>query len=193
MTPVIALIQSLLSAFIESMQSRESSTTVRQAAEVMLGLQNYFDRCLPQILLYRFEKPQYQQQQAAANNSGNSSSNRHSSSTTNRKIERDHAIHSLSSNLSSSFFSSSSSPSSLYGVEHLLRLFIKLHDILPSAKISEKEEKIINKQISNLIKWISVNEASLFTAVYTPTDKDYLALVGEFKEQTVNNAMSITG
>ena len=59
-------------------------------------------------------------------------------------INNSHQLHSYSEIL----------PSSIYGPIHLLRLFVKMPEILGRMKIPQKRSKIIIKYVDSLLKYL---------------------------------------
>lgn len=54
-------------------------------------------------------------------------------------------------------------PSSLYGSEHLMRLIVKLPDLLPHAGLTTEESEVIVDTILDLLKFLSKHAALFFT------------------------------
>ncbi|XP_074381008.1 protein MRG2-like isoform X4 [Apium graveolens] len=64
-------------------------------------------------------------------------------------------------------------PSTVYGAEHLLRLFVKLPEILHDAKIEEETLLKLQPKILDLLKFLQKNQGTLFLSTYqTPEDLD---------------------
>jgi len=93
--------------------------------EIVHGLQCYFDKALPAMLLYKSERQQYQEAIA------------------------DHV-----------------SPSTVYGAEHLLRLFVKLPEMLYSANIDEETLKELHQKLLDFLKFLQKNQSSFFLSTY---------------------------
>lgn len=105
--------------------------------EVGIGIRNYFDRALGTILLYRYERVQYEEYVDA-----------HPDATM----------------------------SSVYGAEHLLRLFVKLPALLQATKLDGKELKILCDKVQDILKYLDsriTGTQQLFVKQYMPTDKAY--------------------
>lgn len=105
--------------------------------EVSIGLRNYFDRALGTILLYRYERVQYEEY-----------------------VEQHPDVQ----------------MSNVYGVEHLLRLFVKLPALLQATKLDGKELKILCDKVQDILKYLDARIAGqhhLFVKQYQPTDKIY--------------------
>ena len=113
------------------------------------GIMHYFERSLPVLLLYKAERTQYESFRAAKSSS-------------------------ISSSSSSSFSSSSSSgaaPSQqalvdVYGMEHLLRLFVKLPYIVSSSAITEGEARALLSRIGEVLKHMQKNVGPLQSGRY---------------------------
>jgi len=62
-------------------------------------------------------------------------------------------------------------PSDVYGAEHLLRLFIKLPELLPYKSMEEATVRGLEKRIAEVTTWLQRNEATLFVLEYVPAEK----------------------
>lgn len=58
------------------------------------------------------------------------------------------------------------SPSSIYGAEHLLRLFVKLPEILYYAKIEEETLTKLQRKLLDLLKFLQKSQSAFFLATY---------------------------
>ena len=59
--------------------------------------------------------------------------------------------------------SNGATPSSIFGVEHLLRLCYKLPEILPVSSMSADEQLQLEMRLSSIVKFLHKNEANFFT------------------------------
>ncbi|KAL7131618.1 hypothetical protein ABFS83_12G016300 [Erythranthe nasuta] len=62
--------------------------------------------------------------------------------------------------------SDNSSPSSIYGAEHLLRLFVKLPELLGYVKVEEETLIRLQQKLLDFLKFLQNNESTFFVAVY---------------------------
>jgi mortality factor 4-like protein 1 len=92
-------------------------------SQICDGLQVYFDRALPTMLLYRVERAQYDRLR--------------SDNANKRNCE-------------------------LYGGEHLLRLFVRLPQLLGNTELDESETKQLCNRLQDLLKFISKNASEYF-------------------------------
>ncbi|GAY39587.1 hypothetical protein CUMW_045470 [Citrus unshiu] len=92
-------------------RSKKDGLVADSTGEIVKGLQCYFDKALPIMLLYKSEREQYEDSMAA-----------------------------------------DVSPSSVYGAEHLLRLFVKLPELLVHAKIEEETLTLLQHKLVDLLK-----------------------------------------
>ncbi|XP_009609315.1 protein MRG1-like isoform X1 [Nicotiana tabacum] len=93
--------------------------------EILSGLQCYFDKALPAMLLYKNEREQYQE-----------------------SIRDDAA------------------PSSIYGAEHLLRLFVKLPEILFYASIEDETLTELRQKLQDFLRFLQKNQSAFFLSMY---------------------------
>ncbi|XP_017238969.1 protein MRG1 isoform X2 [Daucus carota subsp. sativus] len=64
-------------------------------------------------------------------------------------------------------------PSTVYGAEHLLRLFVKLPEILYDAKIEEETLMKLQPKILDLLKFLQKNQSTYFLSTYqSPEELD---------------------
>ncbi|KAL0381872.1 UNVERIFIED_CONTAM: protein MRG1 [Sesamum angustifolium] len=62
------------------------------------------------------------------------------------------------------------SPSSVYGAEHLLRLFVKLPELLGYVKIEEETLIRLQQKLLEFLKFMQHNQSSFFLASYDGTE-----------------------
>ncbi|TQD99254.1 hypothetical protein C1H46_015168 [Malus baccata] len=62
------------------------------------------------------------------------------------------------------------SPSSVYGAEHLLRLFVKLPELLLDANIEEETLKVLQKKLVDFLKFLQKNQSEFFLSTYHVPD-----------------------
>mmetsp|Transcript_13448 Transcript_13448/g.18403 ORF Transcript_13448/g.18403 Transcript_13448/m.18403 type:complete len:279 (+) Transcript_13448:187-1023(+) len=93
--------------------------------EVVQGIQGYFDKALPNILLYSEEREQCEER--------------------------------LKDGLD---------PAQVYGAEHLLRLFIKLPELLPYKNMEEAAVRGLEKRVADIVTYLQKNETTLFVEDY---------------------------
>ncbi|KAH9758111.1 protein MRG2 [Citrus sinensis] len=58
------------------------------------------------------------------------------------------------------------SPSSVYGAEHLLRLFVKLPELLVHAKIEEETLTLLQHKLVDLLKFLQKHQSTFFLSRY---------------------------
>ncbi|KAK1556047.1 hypothetical protein Q3G72_034992 [Acer saccharum] len=58
------------------------------------------------------------------------------------------------------------SPSTIYGVEHLLRLFVKLPELLDHIKIEEETLEELQQKLVEFLKFLQKNQSAFFLSTY---------------------------
>ena len=77
-------------------------------------------------------------------------------------------------------------PSEVYGAEHLLRLFVKLPDLLPVGDMDTDAAKALQLRLTEFLRWLQRNTGTLFGAEYVDRGADGTPVlpVGEKKAGT---------
>lgn len=112
-------VKKLLKDFLEASTKHQRRDLL---LEVVSGIQVYFDRALPTMLLYKTEREQC------------------------TRVLKSHRM-----------------PSDIYGIEHLLRLLIKLPELLPYENLEEPAVRALETKIAVLVGYIKRNEHALFS------------------------------
>eukprot|EP00873_Tetraselmis_striata_P018993 jgi/Tetstr1/439257/TSEL_027699.t1 len=63
-------------------------------------------------------------------------------------------------------FDRSKSPSAIYGAEHLLRLIVKLPELLSATELQEGKVNRIQRQVDDLLQFLDDNHAAFFLTRY---------------------------
>ncbi|GAM23719.1 hypothetical protein SAMD00019534_068940 [Acytostelium subglobosum LB1] len=66
--------------------------------------------------------------------------------------------------------------SEIYGAEHLLRLFVKLPDLLTLTELEDKTSVVLSKATEELIKYVEKNASTFFLKEYAPVTTYYSRL-----------------
>jgi len=61
----------------------------------------------------------------------------------------------------------------IYGAEHLLRLFVKLPELLASTDMEKNEITMLQGKIGEIVRFIDKKRVDYFSDQYVTTDKDY--------------------
>uniref|UniRef100_A0A804PGD7 Chromatin modification-related protein EAF3 n=1 Tax=Zea mays TaxID=4577 RepID=A0A804PGD7_MAIZE len=64
------------------------------------------------------------------------------------------------------------SPSTVYGAEHLLRLFVKLPELLASVNMEEDALNKLQLKLLDVLKFLQKNQITFFTSAYDGSCKD---------------------
>lgn len=126
--------------------SNRRQTVDKATKEVAEALLIYFNASLSKILLYRFERQQYEKFFHSAQNDGGNDG------TANRPPP----------------------PTEVYGAEHLLRLLLKLPFIMETGKIPKDKIRIIADKVNDLYKYLVKNSRVLFLLEYEPAPPTYV-------------------
>jgi hypothetical protein len=65
------------------------------------------------------------------------------------------------------------SPSTIYGAEHLLRLFVKLPELLASVNMEEDALNKLQQKLLDILKFLQKNQSSFFLSAYDGGSKDF--------------------
>ena len=67
----------------------------------------------------------------------------------------------------------------LYGAEHLLRLFVKLPELLAHCKMQREHLTVLVAKLMELLKYVQANKAKYFVKDYRRATEDYLSWWGQ--------------
>ena len=62
----------------------------------------------------------------------------------------------------------------IYGAEHLLRLFVKLPELLGHCKLPHEHVTVLVAKLIELLKFLQANKAKYFVTEYQQADDRYL-------------------
>ncbi|KAM0882542.1 hypothetical protein ACQ4PT_032239 [Festuca glaucescens] len=71
------------------------------------------------------------------------------------------------------------SPSSVYGAEHLLRLFVKLPELLASVNMEEDALNKLHQKLLDILKFLQKNQVAFFLSAYDGDSKGADAVKGK--------------
>ncbi len=66
-------------------------------------------------------------------------------------------------------------PAQIYGAEHLLRLFVKLPELLAQCRMQREHMTVLLAKLMELLKFLQSNKAKYFVQEYEAATDDYLA------------------
>ncbi|KAL2913421.1 Esa1p-associated factor [Polyrhizophydium stewartii] len=135
---VSAVLDSFRTLIVQALKKKsvKESRLEESVSEVVEGLRSYFDRALGNILLYRFERQQYDDI---------------------RKQFPDRPA------------------SSIYGPEHLLRLFVQLPSLVSHTNMDQDAVNILKDHFEQVLTYLHKNQAHLFLKDYEPAPPSYIA------------------
>ena len=132
--PRDATVGSILTDFLAA--KAKHKTQERLYGEVCDGLKSYFNQAIGTVLLYKYERKQFNEMKGAHKDK---------------------------------------SPAEIYGAEHLLRLFVKLPDLLGYAKLQREHLTVLVSKLTEMLKFLQTNKAKYFAPQYEAPTADYLA------------------
>lgn len=62
----------------------------------------------------------------------------------------------------------------IYGAEHLLRLFVKLPELLSHCKLQREHMTVLLAKLAELLKFMQANKAKYFVSAYDTPSEEYL-------------------
>jgi mortality factor 4-like protein 1 len=133
--PAKTSVTQLLQNFAVAIASQRKSQA-QVVEEVCAGLKTYFERALGTILLYKFERPQYEDQMES-----DPAAAAAAAASNNTKCVAD-----------------------IYGPVHLLRLFVKLPELLAQTALFKDEQGTLQTQLADLLKFMVKERETLFPA-----------------------------
>ncbi|KAG8390901.1 hypothetical protein BUALT_Bualt01G0131700 [Buddleja alternifolia] len=71
------------------------------------------------------------------------------------------------------------SPSSVYGAEHLLRLFVKLPEMLSCINIEMKTLTELQQRLLDILRFLQINESAFFDSNYKKSEEGFVNAVKE--------------
>jgi len=110
------------------------TTHERLYGEVSDGIRAYFNQALPTLLLYKYERRQYQEQK--------------------QKDKK--------------------APVDIYGAEHLLRLFVKLPELLAKCNMQREHITVLVAKLTELLKFLQSNKQKYFVTDYEAPTEEYV-------------------
>ncbi|KAN0040633.1 hypothetical protein ACTA71_008971 [Dictyostelium dimigraforme] len=113
----------------------EENDKSSECKEVINGIKQYFNKALGTLLLYKFERPQYD------------------------TILKNNPKKSMSD---------------IYGAEHLLRLFVKLPQLLVISNLEEKTITQLKESFEKVLEYLEKNASTLFLKEYNVAPSPYL-------------------
>lgn len=156
--------------------SSKSTTSSSPAVleEILAGLELYFDKALGQNLLYRFERTQYLNARKGANviggvpaNDSTSAATPTTPSTTSNKGKREVSSNDL-------LDVDVKPPSTIYGAEHLLRLFVNLPAIIAHTTMDASSVTILRDHLEEFLQFlVKEKEKGKLFAKYEPASPAY--------------------
>lgn len=150
--PRTTSVDDVLMEYVESRKRKGRVAENKIVQEVATGIRHYFNRALGRLLLYRFERQQYHEVMARLDEEGAGS----------RGAEGGAG-------------GGPSALASVYGPEHLLRLFVKLPALLAHTDLEPNELELLNARLHDFLKFMHKNAARYFRDSYARADETYIA------------------
>lgn len=129
--------QTVVMEYLEQKLKKVEGDQLERYQDLFQGLLLYFDKALPMILLFRYERDQYDQIVSKSQQNG------------------------LPAPL----------PSSIYGAEHLLRLFVRIPRLMSGTSFQASEMQSVQSKLSDFVKYLQKQQARYFnTSDYVIAD-----------------------
>ncbi|GAM84471.1 hypothetical protein ANO11243_024670 [Dothideomycetidae sp. 11243] len=126
----------------EKARRREGSADYNILEEVVAGVREYFNKSLGRLLLYRFERPQWQD------------------------------LHSQISKATGDL--SGKQVADVYGVEHLLRLFVSLPDLIAHTNMDSQAVSRLREELFKMTQCLSRSVPKYLATEYEHPGDDYI-------------------
>ncbi|ETV91512.1 hypothetical protein, variant [Aphanomyces invadans] len=141
--PRVPNVHTVIADYLEHESSKEHDLEITRP--MLEGLEAYFDRALPLILLYRQEREQHDEIAATS------------------KVNDDSTV----------AVRAASAPSSIYGAEHLLRLFVRLPLLMSQMGLDlpQSDQTRIQSTMTALLKFLQKNRQTYFVPHYIASTK----------------------
>lgn len=151
-------VEDILDKWVLSRESLEDDTATLEVAD---AVKIYFDSALPTMLLYRFERLQY-------------NTVFHYKSKDKKKDENNDEDNDNNDNMDEEPDEGPRRPVHFYGAEHLVRLLCKMPFMLDKCKMEEGMMEQIAERINDLCRFIVDNGRTIFLRTYKKAPKSYI-------------------
>ncbi|PNS16795.1 hypothetical protein CAC42_4759 [Sphaceloma murrayae] len=129
----------------EKQRRREGSADWDILEEVIAGVREYFNKSLGRILLYRFERPQWQDLHSQINKGAGELSGKQ--------------------------------VADVYGVEHLLRLFVSLPDLIAHTNMDSQAVSRLREELFKMVQYANRTIPKYLTEAYENPGDQYIESV----------------
>lgn len=126
----------------EKQRRREGSADWDILEEVVAGVREYFNKSLGRLLLYRFERPQWQDLHSQLNKGTGDLSGKQ--------------------------------VADVYGVEHLLRLFVSLPDLIAHTNMDSQAVSRLREELFKMVQFASRNIPKYLAEAYEHPGDQYI-------------------
>ncbi|KAG8626709.1 hypothetical protein KVT40_005654 [Elsinoe batatas] len=126
----------------EKQRRREGSADWDILEEVVAGVREYFNKSLGRLLLYRFERPQWQDMHSRINKGAGELSGKQ--------------------------------VADVYGVEHLLRLFVSLPDLIAHTNMDSQAVSRLKEELFKMVSFTSRNIPKYLAEAYEHPGDQYI-------------------
>ncbi|KAL9059888.1 MAG: hypothetical protein Q9162_000958 [Coniocarpon cinnabarinum] len=163
-----------VSALLTDWQAREEAKRVNPTdrqilEEVIKGLEEYFNRCLGRILLYRLERQQWLEVLGSMESTAETSTVPASKKKKTAKEGAEAAIDPTQF--------AGKTPSQIYGAEHLTRLLVTLPELIAQTNMDQAAVGRLRDEVQGLAGWLSKERERFFVKEYENAGQGYLARV----------------
>ena len=129
----------------EMARRRPGSAEADILDEVIAGVREYFNKCLGRLLLYRFERPQWQDVHARLNKGGGG----------NGSLSGKQVV-------------------DVYGCEHLVRLLVSMPDLIAHTNMDSQAVTRLREELFKMTQYLNKHTDKFFATEYEHAADDYL-------------------
>ena len=160
---------------LQQWQTREGAKRINPTdrqilEEVVKGIQEYFNRCLGRILLYRLERQQWLEVLEAMESTPGADTPPPKGKSKSKVLADGQSA------LDTKLFAGKT-PAQVYGAEHLTRLLVTLPELIAQTNMDQSAVGRLKEEILNFAAFLSKEREGVFVKEYENAGQGYLAKV----------------